>query len=159
MPDGVRRRIDDLIRGYDDGGLDRDDLVEQLAALAGATDDPPPRPSTFRVIGLNHGALRVTDIPRSRDFYVEHLGARVIRESETNCFLALGANHFLGLFRRDSGGLDHLCFTIDDYDPDRAEETLRAAGFTPHRNQDRVFFPDPDGNLVQLASTWGDYPR
>ncbi|NIS36550.1 MAG: hypothetical protein GWN07_37300, partial [Actinobacteria bacterium] len=135
-----------------------DELVEQLAAIAGAADDPPPRSSTFRVLGLNHGALRVTDIPRSRDFYVRHLGASVIQESETNCFLALGANHFLGLFLRDEGGLDHLCFTIDDYDPDRAAATLEAAGFTPHRTADRVFFPDPDGNLIQLASTWGDYP-
>lgn len=157
----MHRRIQDLIDGYDQALLTRDALVEQLAALVGSTPDEPPLPhrSTFRSIGLNHLALRVTDVSRSREFYVRHLGAQVMGEGPDHCFLACGANHFVALLRHNCPGLDHFCLTIDEYDPDRAAAGLEAAGFDAHRSEDRVFFEDPDGLVVQIADTWGDYPQ
>ena len=51
-----------------------------------AVDDRP----VFRSRAVNHVALRVTDLARSRDFYKDHVGAVVISESESACFLDVG---------------------------------------------------------------------
>ena len=121
------------------------------ALLAAAKEEK--KKSTFEGVGLNHLALRVTDVARSRDFYIKHLGLRVSRESENNCFLTCG-NNFVALFRGDKAGMDHYCYSIKGYDVDEAEKKLKAEGFKPrvHRAGKRIYFKDPDGLTVQLSS-------
>ena len=114
--------------------------------------------ATFQAKGLNHIALRVTDVARSRDFYVEHLGARVLRESGSNCFLDCGGGHFVALFRGSSAGLDHYCYTIDGYRPAPVVERLKAAGLDPVRHENRVYFDDPDGIAVHLSGNGAARP-
>ena len=88
--------------------------------------------STFQATGLNHVALNVSSVPKSRDFYIKHLGLKVIRDGgEDNCFLGGGDDFFLTLFKGDRPGLNHYCYTIKGYDADRVEEKLKAAGLKP----------------------------
>ena len=108
----------------------------------------------FQATALNHIALSVTDVGRSRDFYVKHLGLRVTRDGSSNCFLNVGPN-FLALFRARQAGLAHYCYTIKGYTADSAAETLQAAGFKPRRAENRVYFDDPDGLEVQLSAPNG----
>ncbi|ANM30325.1 hypothetical protein ABI59_13210 [Acidobacteria bacterium Mor1] len=129
----------------------------QGAQSASTADSAESKP-TFQSEGLNHIALRVTDLNRSRDFYGRHLGLEVLRQSPYNCFLRAGGNHFVALFRSDTPGLDHYCYTVPNYEAGAVVETLKGAGLEPRRTEDRVYFDDPDGIEVQLASTWGDYP-
>ena len=155
--------IEEMVADYDAGRLDRRQLIGRLGAVVAAalvtrTATPAEPGSTFRSLGLNHIALRVTDVARSRDFYMRHFGHRVLSESDRNCFLAVGENNFLALFRAEQAGMDHYCYTIRDYDPGRAVETLKSVGLQPVRRQNRVYFDDPDGLEVQVASEWGDYP-
>ena len=158
------KEIGQMVEAYEAGKLSRRQLIGGLgavvtAAMAGAPSTPAGEgASTFKSTGLSHIALRVTDIPRSRDFYVRHFGHRVLRESSRNCFLGCGENNFVALFRSESGGLDHYCYTIEGYEPGRAMETLRSVGLSPERHVDRVYFKDPDGLTVQISSEWGDYP-
>jgi catechol 2,3-dioxygenase-like lactoylglutathione lyase family enzyme len=159
------QEIEQAVRAYEAGRLSRRQLVGALGTLLAAALSGPAAPSgaegpesTFRSVGLNHIALRVTDVPRSRRFYVEHLGLRVLRESEQNCFLGCGANNFVALFRSDTPGLDHYCYTIEGYEPGPVVERLRAAGLAPERHADRVYLGDPDGLTVQLSGEWDDYP-
>ena len=128
------------------------------AAQGAEAGDSSGSAPTFQSEGLNHIALRVTDLNRSRDFYGKHLGLKVLRQSSYNCFLAAGANNFVALFRSDSPGLDHYCYTVPNYEAGAVVETLKGVGLEPRRTEDRVYFDDPDGIEVQLASTWGDYP-
>lgn len=153
MIEGIEKTLDT----YRAGGIDRRRAVQQLLALAGAAfaggsllGKEPPK-STFAAKGLNHIALRVTDIPRSRDFYEKHLGLKTTSESEWNCFMDCG-DDFVALFKADKAGMDHYCYTIDDYDASAVVERLKAAGLKPTRQENRVYFPDPDGLTVQLAS-------
>src|SRR5205823_2409683 len=109
--------------------------------------------STFRGVALNHIAIRVTNVPRSREFYHKHLGLPVIHESEANCFLGLGKN-FLTLFKNPNPGLDHYCIAIENFKADAVMEELKRQGLNPNRpsGTDRLYFPDPDGLTVQLSS-------
>jgi catechol 2,3-dioxygenase-like lactoylglutathione lyase family enzyme len=108
----------------------------------------------FKGVGLNHIAIRVTSIPRSREFYRKLLGLPVVRDGETSCFLGLGTNNFLTLFQNASPGLDHYCIAIDGFDADSVLASLNRAGLKPRRptGSDRVYFPDPDGIEVQLSA-------
>ena len=158
------REIEQLVEAFEAGRVTRRQLVGGLGAVvatavAGSGAVPASgTQSTFRSVGLNHVALRVTDIPRSRDFYVKHLGVRVLQDGSRNCFLGCGANNFVALFQAQEAGLAHYCYTIEDYEAGRAVETLRGVGLEPERHANRVYFEDPDGLTVQLASEWGDYP-
>ena len=89
---------------------------------------------------------------RSRDFYIKHLGLKVIRDGgEDNCFLGSGDDFFLTLFKGEHPGLNHYCYAIKGYDAEKAEEKLKAAGLKPRREGNRIYFPDPDGIEVQVA--------
>jgi len=147
-----------MISEYERGRLTRRQLIAQLSgplamaggagAFAGESESPT---STFRAVGLNHIALTVTDIRRSREFYVKHLGLRVEREGGSSCFLAFG-NNFLALFQGERPGLNHYCYSIEDYNVDGAAERLRTQEIKPRIQGGRIYFDDPDGLEVQLSS-------
>ena len=148
-----------LVEDFERGLLSRRQLVSGLmglgAALAvrpGTAEASQDAASTFQATGLNHVALNVRNVPRSRDFYINHLGLKVLRESgEDNCFLGSGDGFFLTLFKGEQPGLNHYCYAIKGYNVDQAEEKLKAAGFKPRREGNRIYFPDSDGIEVQVA--------
>jgi len=146
----MNRLIDTLLRGYESGRVSRRDLVAALAAMAG-TASQANAAGTFQGREVNHIALRVTDVKRSRDFYQKHLGMPVVNESANNCFLGLGKN-FLALFKGDKPAMDHYCIAIENYKVESVVEELKRQGLNPRRTDDRVYFPDPDGLTVQLSA-------
>lgn len=144
--------IHKLLESYEGGRISRRRLVQGLAAMAAAAQAATPPKGTFQGIGLNHIALRVTSVARSRDFYQKHLGLPVLTESPTDCFLGVGPS-FLTLFQRQAAGLDHYCFSIEKFQPDAVMEELKRQALNPRRpsGTDRIYFPDPDGLTVQLS--------
>ena len=160
--------MDRLVKAVEQGQLSRREAVGRLVALAAAafagsgavaqTDAPVAAVPTFQSVGLNHIALRVTDLERSRDFYGRHLGLKPLQESPYNCFMAAGGNNFVAMFRSGRPGMDHYCYTIEGYRAGEVVKTLEGAGLEPERHGNRVYFDDPDGIQVQLADQWGDYP-
>ncbi len=74
------KEMETMVAAFEAGKLQRRQLLTGLgallaSALAPASPAASPSPaeaapggSTFQAAGLNHLALRVTDIPRSRDF-------------------------------------------------------------------------------------------
>jgi catechol 2,3-dioxygenase-like lactoylglutathione lyase family enzyme len=151
----MEKEISGLVGDFEQGRISRRQLVAWLAVLAagaGGGQASAQNRSTFESTGLNHIALRVTDVARSRDFYVEHLGLEVSSESlPGNAFLNCGDN-FVALFRGGEPGLHHYCYTIEDYDQQEAAAKLRAVNLKPSLQGGRIYFPDPDGISVQLAA-------
>ncbi len=148
--------IESLLNHYESGGLTRRQLVQGLTALGVGAASGAARAqstaSTFRAVGLNHIALDVTDIPRSRDFYVQHLGLEVARESAGSCFLRCGEGNFVALFRADKAGMNHYCYSVPGYTVEKVAETLRDAGIEPRVREQRIYFDDAEGLEVQLAA-------
>jgi catechol 2,3-dioxygenase-like lactoylglutathione lyase family enzyme len=134
-------------------------LIAHLAALAAAGPVASPRAaaqesaSTFKATSLNHVALRVTNVQRSRDFYVKHLGMTVSRDGATSCFMTCG-NNFVALFRGSEPSMDHYCYAVENYEVKDAVAKLEAEGLNPDNpsGTGRVYFKDPDGLTVQLAA-------
>ena len=59
--------------------------------------------------------------------------------------------------------MDHYCYTISDYDADDVVKRLKAAGLEPRRQDNRVYFDDPDGHNIELyvdvSDAWKQEPQ
>jgi catechol-2,3-dioxygenase len=123
-----------------------------------------------RLKELGHVLLRVLDLERSRKFYTEVLGLRVLEEDPAHggVFMALpGQSHVLDLFpvadpeaarqqRPGLRGLGHLAFRVESEDALReAYTTLREQGVPiaraiDHGSQKSLYVHDPDGNVLEI---------
>ena len=138
-----------------------------------------PAPPLARVL---ESALYVDDLARSRRFYAEAFGARVLLDSPRLVALDVGGTSVLLLFQRGAtgeplptaggvvpphgaAGAQHLAFAIspDQLEPWRAR--LRDAGValesevTWARGGTSLYVRDPDGHSIELATpgVWATY--
>jgi catechol 2,3-dioxygenase-like lactoylglutathione lyase family enzyme len=157
----MESEVSRLVQRFESGQIDRRQLIAGLGSLValvatGQSAHAQEAESTFEATEINHIALRVTDVLRSREFYKQHLGMTVTRDGgERNCFMSCGKNNFVALFKGDEASMDHYCYSIKNFDVGRAETKLKAEGIEPRvvRNAGRIYFPDPDGLTVQLAAS------
>jgi glyoxylase I family protein len=113
---------------------------------------------------FHHAAIRVTDVPRARDFYVNVLGFKEIPRPNVpspGAWLALGdaqvhlINGPVARYESEPGmpTRPHLAIVIDDFDNAAAE--LERHGIA-HRviagsiAGSVVLLNDPDGNAIEL---------
>lgn len=124
-----------------------------------------------------HIGLNVTSLERSRKFYQDVFGFKVMLESEAEnrkfVFLGDGQNIVLTLWQQSGGrfdghqpGLHHLSFQLASIDEvKQAEGKLRRMkvallyeGIVPHAegaDSGGVFFEDPDGIRLEIYSPTG----
>jgi len=160
----VRHSADEIVDRFEKGALSRRELIAGLLALGASTPlagaDTAARP--IAVGGVDHVALRVSDVERSARFYAEHLGASVRSQSPSAVFMDVGAD-WIALFGPGavstgfpptSSGVDHVSFhsTAARSIEDRVR-VLREHGLDPHNpaGSERVYFKDPDGIILQLS--------
>jgi catechol 2,3-dioxygenase-like lactoylglutathione lyase family enzyme len=148
--------IASIVDQFAAGRLSRRELVRALTALVVAATGraevlQAQRAPTFQALGLNHLALRVTDLDRSQAFYEHYLGMTVIPSAASSPRLMACGPHVLNLFKATEPRMDHVCFTVPDYNAKAAEERLRAEGVVPEVEADRVHFFDPDGYKLQVG--------
>jgi catechol 2,3-dioxygenase-like lactoylglutathione lyase family enzyme len=117
------------------------------------------RPS---LLGIRHVALRVRDLPRMRDFYVNKLGFRVEWEPDPqNLYLTSGTDN-LALHEvadlNAHGSLDHIGILVQaPEDVDAWASYLKESGIKlaqdprTHRDGARsLYLKDPEGNVLQI---------
>ena len=147
--------IDRMLREYESGKVSRRALLGTLAALA-MSSRTVGLESPLRAKSLNHVTVHVSDVTKSRDFYTRLLNLPVLHdylnETPPSSYLGLGTS-FLCLVQSTAHGIDHFCVGLQTYDPNSAAKMLKAQGLTPDIQDDQVYFRDPDGTRVQLASS------
>lgn len=120
---------------------------------------------------LHHIALICSDYERSKAFYTELLGLRIIREvyrpgrRSRKLDLALGEEYVLELFsfpdppprpsHPEACGLRHLAFAVTDIEKTIAELGQKGIGTEPLRTDEHTgkrftFFADPDGLPLEI---------
>ncbi len=120
---------------------------------------------------LHHVAIICADYDRSKRFYTEVLGLRIIAETHRaarrshKLDLALPDGAQIELFSfpdspprpsyPEARGLRHLAFAVDDVDQAKAELESKGVAVEPIRideftGQRFVFFADPDGLPLEL---------
>jgi len=121
--------------------------------------------------GLSHIGLRVTDVARAKQFYVDTLGSQLVREIDgavlINMYGMLFAlygdgSHSASRERFDPFrvGLDHIALAIEDPNVlENLKQELDAAGVRnngvevdPETHDKYISFYDPDGIAWELYS-------
>ena len=165
--------IEHLVCCFERGAMSRRELIAGLGALCAAptavagailrTSVPQPgRAAPIPVSGIDHIALRVSELARSTAFYRDHLGGRIRSRSSNSTFLDVGGQ-WVALFARGAvstgyevtqPGVDHISFHSPQH-RSLAERTgvLRDNGLDPvsPAGSNRVYFRDPDGIILQLS--------
>jgi lactoylglutathione lyase len=121
------------------------------------------------ISSLAHVALKVKDIDRSLDFYVNRLGFpemfRLHRDGKLwIIYLKITDDQYLELFPdgvgeraadRDATGVNHICLGVDDIDLVVAELAKAGIPLTAEKKMGADFnyqawIEDPDGNRIEL---------
>ena len=149
------KSMDTLLAQYEHGQLTRRQLLQGLAVCAA----PVERQASGGVLGgrnINHVNLRVADVDRSVDFYrrLFSLPPRRLIPGRPDV-VDLPNGNFIALGRSDQPGtIDHVDIGVEDFDPERTGEALRAGGIDEGLlvGPDYVFVTDPDGVRVQIST-------
>ncbi|MGI1663337.1 SMU1112c/YaeR family gloxylase I-like metalloprotein [Palleronia sp. KMU-117] len=128
----------------------------------------------MRFAGVHHVAVICSDYDRSKQFYTEVLGLRVIDENfradrrSWKLDLAVPGGGRIELFSfpepparpsaPEATGLRHLAFAVDDLGAavaglEAAGVAVEAVRIDPHTGARFTFFADPDGLPLELYET------
>jgi catechol 2,3-dioxygenase-like lactoylglutathione lyase family enzyme len=159
----MEKIVDDLLGHFEHGRISRRQLVHMLAlgmaagtAASRAAADTAPR-GAFKAVAVNHISFGVADYARTRDFYADLLGMEVSGDDGKQCYMKFGKDSFLIPRGRQGPGdgplVDHICYTIEDWDKGAVEAELRRRGLNPEPDTDESFHVrDPDGYRLQIGS-------
>jgi glyoxylase I family protein len=113
----------------------------------------------IQTTGIDHVVLWVTDLPRSKKFYVDLLGMTVAHESRWQSFLWCGKQQ-VALFAasnpsqvQSSTELNHMALNMEPAGYDDVKARLEAEGIVVSGRQGDptcIYFDDPDGHRLQL---------
>lgn len=137
--------------------------ASEVPAMSTATRLIEPR-SVFQATAVNHISYGVSDVPRTRDFFMDVFGMKCVFDDGIRCSVAFGSPEhaiYITPSRRPdkSAYVDHLAFSVAGFDLKRAEATLQQYGFHPEFDGDFAWtIEDPDGMRLQICAESGVFP-
>ena len=148
--------VEQLLRSYEAGHISRRELLGLLTGLlvsfpAIATGEPALGP----VKQLNHVTIFVQDVEKSAAFYRDLFTMPLLTPQPPGLNLSAGTG-FLGIYpaRGRHIGIDHLCFGLQNFDPDAVLKKLTDRGITAsirlRGDTKELMLTDPDNIRVQL---------
>jgi catechol 2,3-dioxygenase-like lactoylglutathione lyase family enzyme len=153
-----------LLQDFEQGKMSRRQLIRSLAvtASAAAAVTPavaaaPPDEPAFKAVAVNHISYQVADYAKTRDFYVGMFGMKVTQDTGRQCYLAFGDTFLLPRNGRPNSNtppphVDHVAYTIDNWDKNAVEAELKRRGLTPRPDtEDSFHVKDPDGFDLQIS--------
>ena len=148
-----------LVEDFEQGKMNRRQLIQSLAAAVSATSGAASIQAAggkgFTAVSVNHISYQVADYARTRDFYVGLLGMKVSKDTGKQCNLAFGDSYMIPRNARNGGStprVDHIAYTIDAWDKDAVQAELKRRGFDPRPDTENSFHvKDPDGFDLQIS--------
>jgi catechol 2,3-dioxygenase-like lactoylglutathione lyase family enzyme len=160
-----------LLQDFEHGKMTRRQLIQSLAlaataasaassvpALAAPTAAAAPGGTIVKTAYLNHVGFQVADYKKSRDWYADLFGMRVALDDGKKANLAVGESLVIFHNRQSASTpiVDHICFTIADWDKDKSvrgavEAELKRRGIETQSTANSIDIKDPDGFRLQLG--------
>ena len=154
-----------LLQDFEQGKMTRRQLIKSLAVAATASSALTAAPAApaapqagyvARVVSLNHVSYQVSDYKKCRDFYSGLFGMKVSRDDGMQCRLSFGDNILIVRNRQPAGKVDHIAYTIANWDTDKSvkpavEAELKRRGLKIRATEGSFHVPDPEGFEVQMG--------
>ena len=154
-----------LLHDFEQGGMTRRQLIQSLALAATAASAASTAPAAaggttiVKSAYLNHVGYQCADYKRSRDWYSDLFGMKVVLDDGQKASLSCGEEALLIFHPRKSPTtpvVDHVCFTIANWDSDpsvrgKVEAELKRRGLDPKPTAHSLHIKDPDGFTLQLG--------
>ena len=154
-----------LLQDFEQGKMTRRQLIQTLAltaTAASALDAAPAVPAALadgyvaKVTSINHVSYQVSDYKKVRDFYAGLFGMQVSRDDGMQCRLSFGDNILIVRNRTPAGKVDHIAYTIANWDTDKSvkpavEAELKRRGLKIRTTEGSFHVQDPDGFDVQMG--------
>ena len=154
-----------LLNDFEHGKMTRRQLIQSLALTATAASAAgaaplaaaaPAEGMKFKLLTVNHVSYNVADYKKTRDFYTDLFDLKVTQDNGTSqCYLSF-ANTFI--IPRNARGdrkpplVDHIAYTIDNWDKNVVEAELKRRGLEPRPDTENSFHvKDPDGFDLQIS--------
>lgn len=118
---------------------------------------PDPTRSPLKAIAIHHISYQCADYKKTRDFYVELLGAQVSNDDGKQAHLWFG-DAFIVVRNSPDGNprpfIDHMAWTLDHWDRDRVASELKKRGLDmrPDSSGESILTRDLNGFPLQLCS-------
>jgi catechol 2,3-dioxygenase-like lactoylglutathione lyase family enzyme len=151
-----------MLGEYEQGKISRRQFIEAVSIVAAIAAGAPAAlavapPAPIVPVSVNHIAIGVSDLKRSRDWYTRVLKLKVIQENDHFALLQFGNTQLV--LRTPSkerpsmvpGTISHFMFGIAPYDEAALFQTLRDQGSTPQKDLASALIRDPDNLLVQIG--------
>lgn len=150
-----------LLDDFDRGRMTRRQLIKSLtvvaAAAAGASPVSGESSKGFKAIAVNHISYQVNDYTKTRDFYADLLGMKVVGDTGKQCNLIIGDSNAFVIPRNAPPGItppriDHVAYTIENWDKSAVKTELERRGLNPQPDTDNSFHvKDPNGYDLQIC--------
>lgn len=159
----MEKIIDGLLSDLERGKITRRQLVQSIAVVAASAGAATPTlgaaaPRKLVASSVNHISYGVADYGKARDFYSDFLSMKVIQDDGKQAILGFGTTMLVIRKTRQPDNkpyIDHIAYTIDNWDEAGVEAELRRRGHEPYIDNGQFFksfhIKDPDGFDVQVT--------
>jgi len=164
MESAIAKLLDDFERGR----MTRRQLIQSIAVVAATAAGANPAagasiaPATqaakgFKAVAVNHISYQVNDYAKTRDFYADLFGMKVVKDTGRQCSLVFGGTDTFLIPRNAPEGvprprIDHVAYTIEAWDKDAVKAELERRGLQPTPDtEDSFHVKDPNGFDLQIS--------
>jgi len=150
-----------LLQDFEQGKMTRRQLIQSLAlaataASAASAAPAPPDGYVAKAVSINHVSYQVSDYKKVRDFYSGLFGMKVSRDDGMQCRLSFGDNILIVRNRTPAQKVDHIAYTIENWDKDKSvrpavEAELKRRKLQIRTTEGSFHVQDPEGFEVQMG--------
>lgn len=150
-----------LLEDFERGKMTRRQLIKSLSVVAAvaskATATTPAKGKSFQAVAVNHISYQVNDYAKTRDFYADLFGMKILGDNGKQCELILGDTSTFIIPRNAPAGstpprVDHIAYTIENWDKDAVKAELDRRGLDPQPDTENSFHvKDPNGFDLQIS--------
>jgi len=128
-----------LLEDFERGRVTRRQLIKSLALIAAAARAAAAseeESNGFKSVAVNHISYQVNDYAKTRDFYADLLGMRVVGDTGTQCSLILSSTNTFVIPRNAPPGtppprIDYMAYTIGHRKTNEVKTELELRGLNP----------------------------
>src|SRR5277367_4009879 len=155
----MERIIAHLLHDFETGKMSRRQLIKSLAITATAATAVVPASVAaaenkgFKAVAVNHISYEVANYAKTRDFYADLLGMKVLEDDGKQCFLVFGDSFLIPRNKpANTPRIDHIAYTIENWDKNVVESELTRRGLKPAADTENSFHVrDPNGFDLQIS--------